>query len=35
MRTIEQILKLSLHGKGVRDISRATGVSRPSVATCL
>lgn len=33
MRMIEQILKLSLQGKSVREISRATGVSRPSVVT--
>jgi len=35
MRKIEEVLRLSAQGKSVREISRATGVSRPSVATYL
>jgi len=35
VRKIEEVLRLSAQGKSVREISRAMGVSRPSVATYL
>jgi hypothetical protein len=35
MRKIEEVLRLSVQGKNVREISRVTGVSPPSVATYL
>jgi len=35
MRKIQEVLRPSAQRKSVRELSRATGVSRPSVATYL